>query len=184
MPVLTSALDTAGETYQVNRRVQLDIAGESRLPVIYLVESGGADLPTQSELFVEAGRIFQKLTRLSAAGIPTIALVFGNSTAGGAYAPGMCDYAVLVNGQARVFLGDVRLGQRSPRRDGRTAAGRRHVDRRPPGGEGGGTRVRLRGRRQAQKRDRGAERAGVAKLPARRAAPVSDVVGWLWRDAE
>jgi acetyl-CoA carboxylase carboxyltransferase component len=83
----------------------LDIARANRLPVVYLVESGGADLPTQSELFVEAGKIFQKLTQLSAAAIPTIALVFGNSTAGGAYVPGMCDYAVLVDGQAKVFLG-------------------------------------------------------------------------------
>src|SRR5205807_8804511 len=57
------------------------------------------------ELFVDAGKIFQKLTQLSAARIPTIALVFGNSTAGGAYVPGMCDYAVLVDGQAKVFLG-------------------------------------------------------------------------------
>ena len=83
----------------------LDIARENRLPVVYLVESGGADLPTQSELFVDAGKIFAKLTQLSAAAIPTIALVFGNSTAGGAYVPGMCDYAVLVDGQAKVFLG-------------------------------------------------------------------------------
>src|ERR1700730_16556478 len=83
----------------------LDIARTNRLPVIYLVESGGADLPTQAELCVDAGKIFQKLTKLSAAGIPTIALVFGNSTAGGAYVPGMCDYAVLVDGQAKVFLG-------------------------------------------------------------------------------
>ena len=83
----------------------LDIARINRLPVVYLVESGGADLPTQSELFVDAGKIFQKLTQLSAAGIPTLALVFGNSTAGGAYVPGMCDYAVLVDGQAKVFLG-------------------------------------------------------------------------------
>ncbi|HUN33072.1 MAG TPA: carboxyl transferase domain-containing protein [Trebonia sp.] len=83
----------------------LDIARENRLPVINLVESGGADLPTQSDLFVDAGRIFRQLTQLSAAGIPTIALVFGNSTAGGAYVPGMCDYAVLVDGQAKVFLG-------------------------------------------------------------------------------
>jgi acetyl-CoA carboxylase carboxyltransferase component len=83
----------------------LDIARENRLPVVYLVESGGADLPTQAELFVDAGRIFRDLTQLSAAGIPTIALVFGNSTAGGAYVPGMCDYAVLVDKQAKVFLG-------------------------------------------------------------------------------
>jgi acyl-CoA carboxylase subunit beta len=83
----------------------LDIARENRLPVVYLVESGGADLPTQSDLFVNAGQIFRDLTQLSAAGIPTIALVFGNSTAGGAYVPGMCDYAVLVDKQAKVFLG-------------------------------------------------------------------------------
>jgi acyl-CoA carboxylase subunit beta len=70
-----------------------------------VVESGGADLPTQAELFVPAGQIFRDLTQLSALGIPTIALVFGNSTAGGAYVPGMCDYAVLVDGQAKVFLG-------------------------------------------------------------------------------
>jgi acetyl-CoA carboxylase carboxyltransferase component len=83
----------------------LEIARTNRLPVINLVESGGADLPTQSELFVHAGKIFHDLTELSAMGIPTIALVFGNSTAGGAYVPGMCDYCVLVDGQAKVFLG-------------------------------------------------------------------------------
>ena len=83
----------------------LEIARRNRLPVINLVESGGADLPTQSDLFVPAGRIFHDLTELSALGIPTIALVFGNSTAGGAYVPGMCDYSVLVDGQAKVFLG-------------------------------------------------------------------------------
>jgi acetyl-CoA carboxylase carboxyltransferase component len=83
----------------------LDIALINRLPVVNLVESGGADLPTQSDLFVDAGQIFRKLTQLSAAGVPTVALVFGNSTAGGAYVPGMCDYAVLVDRQAKVFLG-------------------------------------------------------------------------------
>jgi acyl-CoA carboxylase subunit beta len=83
----------------------LEIARTNRLPVLNLVESGGADLPTQSELFVNAGKIFHDLTQLSAMGIPTVALVFGNSTAGGAYVPGMCDYAVLVDGHAKVFLG-------------------------------------------------------------------------------
>ena len=82
-----------------------EIARKNRLPVINLVESGGADLPTQADLFVPAGNIFRELTQLSALGIPTIALVFGNSTAGGAYVPGMCDYAVLVDQQAKVFLG-------------------------------------------------------------------------------
>ena len=89
----------------------LEIARTNRLPVINLVESGGADLPSQSELFTFAGKIFQNLTQLSAMGIPTIALVFGNSTAGGAYVPGMCDYAVLVEGQAKVFLGGPPLVQ-------------------------------------------------------------------------
>jgi acyl-CoA carboxylase subunit beta len=83
----------------------LEIARLNRLPVINLVESGGADLPTQADLFVPAGRIFHELTELSSMAIPTVALVFGNSTAGGAYVPGMCDYAVLVDRQAKVFLG-------------------------------------------------------------------------------
>jgi acetyl-CoA carboxylase carboxyltransferase component len=83
----------------------LEIAMVNRLPVINLVESGGADLPTQSDLFVPAGQIFHDLTKLSGMAIPTIALVFGNSTAGGAYVPGMCDYSVLVDQQAKVFLG-------------------------------------------------------------------------------
>ncbi|HZQ75800.1 MAG TPA: carboxyl transferase domain-containing protein [Acidimicrobiia bacterium] len=83
----------------------MTIARENRLPVINLVESSGGDLPSQAELFLPAGRLFHDLTVLSALGIPTIALVFGNSTAGGAYVPGMCDYAVLVKQQAKVFLG-------------------------------------------------------------------------------
>jgi acetyl-CoA carboxylase carboxyltransferase component len=87
----------------------LEIAQVNRLPVLYLVESGGADLPTQGDLFVPAGQIFRDLTRLSALAIPTIALVFGNSTAGGAYVPGMCDYAVLVDQHAKVFLGGTPL---------------------------------------------------------------------------
>lgn len=83
----------------------MEVARENRLPTINLVESGGGDLERQAELFVPAGRLFHELTALSAAGIPTIALVFGNSTAGGAYVPGMCDYAVMVREQAKVFLG-------------------------------------------------------------------------------
>jgi acyl-CoA carboxylase subunit beta len=83
----------------------LEIARTSRLPVMNLVESGGADLPSQADLFVPGGRTFHELTELSANGVPTVALVFGNSTAGGAYVPGMCDYAILVDRQAKVFLG-------------------------------------------------------------------------------
>ncbi len=83
----------------------LEIARTNRLPVVNLVESGGADLPSQAELFVPGGALFRDLTRLSADGVPTVALVFGNSTAGGAYVPGMCDHAVMVRERAKVFLG-------------------------------------------------------------------------------
>ena len=82
-----------------------NIALENRLPVVSLVESGGADLPTQKEVFIPGGRMFRDLTRLSAAGIPTIALVFGNSTAGGAYVPGLSDHVVMIENQSKVFLG-------------------------------------------------------------------------------
>jgi len=82
-----------------------DIALANRLPVISLVESGGADLPTQKEIFIPGGRTFRDLTRLSAAGIPTIAIVFGNSTAGGAYLPGMSDHVVMIRERSKVFLG-------------------------------------------------------------------------------
>jgi acyl-CoA carboxylase subunit beta len=82
-----------------------DIALRNRLPLVNLVESGGADLPTQKEIFIPGGQIFRDLTRMSAAGIPTIALVFGSSTAGGAYLPGMSDYVVMVADRAKVFLG-------------------------------------------------------------------------------
>ena len=81
-----------------------DIALQNRLPMINLIESGGADLPTQKEIFIPGGRVFRDLTRLSAAGIPTVALVFGNSTAGGAYVPGMCDHVVMIKERSKVFL--------------------------------------------------------------------------------
>ena len=82
-----------------------DIALQNRLPVINLVESGGADLPAQAELFIPGGRAFRDLTRSSAAAVPTVALVFGNSTAGGAYVPGMSDYIVMIEERSKVFLG-------------------------------------------------------------------------------
>jgi acetyl-CoA carboxylase carboxyltransferase component len=81
------------------------IAEENGLPTVALVESGGADLPTQKEIFIPGGRLFRDITRSSAAKQPTVALVFGNSTAGGAYVPGMSDYTVMVREQAKVFLG-------------------------------------------------------------------------------
>lgn len=82
-----------------------EIARINRLPCIYLVESGGANLPHQSELFVKGGRGFANQAQMSALGIPQIALVFGNSTAGGAYIPGLSDYTVFVRDQALAFLG-------------------------------------------------------------------------------
>lgn len=82
-----------------------EIARVNRLPLINLVESGGADLPNQARIFVPGGATFKEISRLSKAGVPTIAIVFGSSTAGGAYVPGMSDYTVLVKDQAKVFLG-------------------------------------------------------------------------------
>jgi acyl-CoA carboxylase subunit beta len=83
----------------------MEIAERNRLPLVQLIESGGADLPTQAQIFIPGGAVFRNLTRLSRAGIPTLALVFGNSTAGGAYVPGMSDHTIMVAGRAKVFLG-------------------------------------------------------------------------------
>lgn len=83
----------------------LQVARQNRLPVLLLVESGGADLPAQAELFVPGGRLFRDLTRLSDADVPSVAVVFGNSTAGGAYLPAMCDYTVFIRERSKVFLG-------------------------------------------------------------------------------
>lgn len=83
----------------------LEIARENRLPYISLTESGGADLRTQGETFILGGRYFREITSLSKVGIPTIAVVFGSSTAGGAYVPGMSDYTVLIRERSKVFLG-------------------------------------------------------------------------------
>jgi acetyl-CoA carboxylase carboxyltransferase component len=83
----------------------MEICAQNRMPIINLTESGGADLPFQSTIFVPGGRGFRELTRRSRERIPTICLVFGSSTAGGAYVPGMSDYIVMVKNQAQVFLG-------------------------------------------------------------------------------
>lgn len=84
-------------------RIQ-EIALRQKLPLVWLIESGGANLLYQSEMFVEGGRVFANQARLSAAGIPQIAVVHGSSTAGGAYLPGLSDYVVMVRDAARVFL--------------------------------------------------------------------------------
>ena len=94
-----------GPTSVTKQLRALEIARRNRLPVINLTESGGADLPKQALVFVPGGKIFHDLSSLSAAGIPTLTLVFGNSTAGGAYVPGMSDYTIFVQGAAKVFLG-------------------------------------------------------------------------------
>ena len=85
-----------------------EIAFEDRLPCVYLVDSGGAFLPLQAEVFPDRdhfGRIFYNQARLSGAGIPQIALVMGSSTAGGAYVPAMSDETVIVKGTGTIFLG-------------------------------------------------------------------------------
>ncbi len=81
-----------------------EIALKQRLPLVSLVESGGANLLYQSELFVDGGRVFANMARLSAAGIPQITVVHGSSTAGGAYMPGMSDYVVVVKDRSKIFL--------------------------------------------------------------------------------
>ena len=84
-----------------------EIAQENHLPCIYLVDSGGAHLPSQDEVFPDRdhfGRIFYNQARMSAAGIPQIAVVMGSCTAGGAYVPAMSDEAIIVAGQGTIFL--------------------------------------------------------------------------------
>lgn len=80
------------------------IALENELPVINLVESAGANLSEQAKIFVQGGETFREITRRSKKNIPTISIVFGNSTAGGAYIPGMSDYVIMVKNAAKVFL--------------------------------------------------------------------------------
>ncbi len=81
-----------------------EIARENKLPLICLVESGGANLMYQAEIFVEGGKSFANQARLSAMGIPQIAVVHGSSTAGGAYLPGLSDYVVLVRERSSIYL--------------------------------------------------------------------------------
>ena len=97
-----------GASYPISVKKALraqEIAATNRLPCVYLVESAGANLLFQAEFFADlGGRTFANQARMSAAGIPQIALVFGSSTAGGAYVPGLSDYTVMVKNQAKVFL--------------------------------------------------------------------------------
>ena len=85
-----------------------EVAAENRLPCIYLVDSGGANLPHQDEVFPDRdhfGRIFYNQARMSAEGIPQIAVVMGSCTAGGAYVPAMSDETIIVKEQGTIFLG-------------------------------------------------------------------------------
>ena len=85
-----------------------EIARENRLPCIYLVDSGGANLPNQADVFPDRehfGRIFYNQATLSAAGIAQIAVVMGSCTAGGAYVPAMSDETIIVRNQGTIFLG-------------------------------------------------------------------------------
>ncbi|MQX35897.1 carboxyl transferase domain-containing protein [Roseospira navarrensis] len=85
-----------------------EIARENRLPCVYLVDSGGAFLPRQDEVFPDKddfGRIFFNQANMSAQGIPQIAVVMGSCTAGGAYVPAMCDESIIVKNQGTIFLG-------------------------------------------------------------------------------
>ena len=107
---LISASDSAikgGTTAPMGLKKKLrcqEIARENKLPLIQLVESGGANLNYQAQIFVEGGQTFRNQARLSAAGIPQITVVHGSSTAGGAYLPGLSNYVIMVKKRAKVFL--------------------------------------------------------------------------------
>jgi 3-methylcrotonyl-CoA carboxylase beta subunit len=95
------------ETIRKHVRAQ-EIAMQNHLPTIYLVDSGGVFLPQQSEVFPDRdhfGRFFYNQARMSAAGIPQIAIVMGSCTAGGAYVPAMCDETIIVGKQGTIFIG-------------------------------------------------------------------------------
>jgi acetyl-CoA carboxylase carboxyltransferase component len=96
---------SVSEIGQIKNRRLSDIATENGLPTIFLVESAGADLPIQHKIFVPGGRGFREITRRSKKRATSVSVVFGNSTAGGAYLPGMSDYVIMVRHQAQVFLG-------------------------------------------------------------------------------
>lgn len=109
--VANDATVRAGTYYPITVKKHLrlqEIAEQCRLPCIYLVDSGGANLPRQAEVFPDRdhfGRIFYNQARMSAARIPQLAVVLGSCTAGGAYVPAMADESVIVKGNGTIFLG-------------------------------------------------------------------------------
>lgn len=111
MVVCNDATVKGGTYYPLTVKKHLraqEIARENRLPCLYLVDSGGAFLPRQDEVFPDRehfGRIFFNQARMSAEGIPQLAAVLGSCTAGGAYVPAMSDETVIVRGQGTIFLG-------------------------------------------------------------------------------
>ena len=111
MIVANDATVKGGTYYPMTVKKHLraqDIAQDNRLPCLYLVDSGGAFLTQQDEVFPDErhfGRIFYNQAQMSAAGIPQIALVMGPCTAGGAYVPAMCDESIIVKGNGTIFLG-------------------------------------------------------------------------------
>ncbi|MDH3533615.1 MAG: methylcrotonoyl-CoA carboxylase [Gammaproteobacteria bacterium] len=111
MIVANDATVKGGTYYPLTVKKHLraqEIAAQNYLPCIYLVDSGGAFLPRQDEVFPDRdhfGRIFYNQARMSAQGIPQIAAVLGSCTAGGAYVPAMCDEAIIVRNQGTIFLG-------------------------------------------------------------------------------
>ncbi|MBB5417916.1 3-methylcrotonyl-CoA carboxylase beta subunit [Paraburkholderia atlantica] len=111
MIVCNDATVKGGTYYPVTVKKHVraqEIASENRLPCVYLVDSGGANLPNQDDVFPDRdhfGRIFYNQANLSAAGIPQIAVVMGSCTAGGAYVPAMSDESIIVKNQGTIFLG-------------------------------------------------------------------------------
>jgi 3-methylcrotonyl-CoA carboxylase beta subunit len=111
MIVANDATVKGGTYYPITVKKHLraqEIAQQNHLPCIYLVDSGGAFLPLQDEVFPDRdhfGRIFYNQANMSAAGIPQIAVVMGSCTAGGAYVPAMSDENVIVKGNGTIFLG-------------------------------------------------------------------------------
>jgi len=111
MIVANDATVKGGTYYPITVKKHLraqSIAEQNRLPCIYLVDSGGAHLPSQDEVFPDRehfGRIFFNQANMSAQGIPQIAVVMGSCTAGGAYVPAMCDQSIIVKQQGTIFLG-------------------------------------------------------------------------------
>src|SRR5258707_10832007 len=101
-------------------RVQ-DSARQNTLPCVYMVDSGGAFLPMQDEIFPDErhfGRIFYNQAQMSSLGIPQIAIVMGSCTAGGAYVPAMSDQSIIVRHQGTIFLGGPPLGKAATGEDG------------------------------------------------------------------